>query len=268
MKNITRFLRLALTVLFIFSLSITMAGTITSIATGNWYSTTTWDCNCAPTAAHDVIIAAFHTVTLTDVASVKSVVINANGILALADGTDILTITIDFTISGTCSTAGTIFVGNDINNTGTLSGGANGTICVANISTNTGALTGTLDFCDATPPPNTPFIDNNSGPVGTSVTFCQTGLCSGSGIIETGLTFTIDVYPNPAQDYTIVKVESVLGESLTLVIYDILGREVRRVHGNSNEEIVIERNQLSDGLYFISVQDGDQVIGTSKLLLE
>ena len=82
------------------------------------------------------------------------------------------------------------------------------------------------------------------------------------------LLFSMDIYPNPAHDFAVVNIESALSQSLTLVVYDILGQEVNRVSGNSNEQIVIERNQLSNGLYFISVQHKDQIIGTAKLLLE
>jgi len=270
MKNITRFLCITLVSSFIFSLTISKAATITSISTGNWYAASTWDCACVPGATDDVIIEAFHTVTLSDVASVGSVVLNTSGTLALSDNTDVLTISGDFTINAAaaCSIGGTIIVGNNLTNAGTLSG-ASGAICIAMISTNTGAIVGTLDFCDATPPPNTPFIDNNTGTVNPGfVTYCTTGACTGTGIAEANIQFSMDVYPNPAHDYVTVKIEAPLSPAVTLVLHDMLGQEVSRVSGNSNERIVIERNQLPDGLYFISLYQKGQAIVSSKLLLE
>jgi hypothetical protein len=53
--------------------------TITSIATGNWSSPSTWDCSCVPTAASDVIIDTNHTVTV-DIAS-QAKTLNMKGTL-------------------------------------------------------------------------------------------------------------------------------------------------------------------------------------------
>jgi hypothetical protein len=52
---------------------------ITSIATGNWSSPTTWDCNCVPMATDNVVIDTPHTVTVDAASQVKS--INLKGIL-------------------------------------------------------------------------------------------------------------------------------------------------------------------------------------------
>ena len=52
---------------------------ITSIASGNWSSPTTWDCNCVPTATDNVVIDTPHTVTVDAASQAKS--INLKGIL-------------------------------------------------------------------------------------------------------------------------------------------------------------------------------------------
>jgi hypothetical protein len=52
---------------------------ITSVATGNWSSPTTWDCNCVPTATDNVVIDTPHTVTVDAASQAKS--INLKGIL-------------------------------------------------------------------------------------------------------------------------------------------------------------------------------------------
>jgi hypothetical protein len=53
--------------------------TITSIATGNWSSASTWNCNCIPTSASDVVINTGNTVTVNVTAQAKS--LNVKGIL-------------------------------------------------------------------------------------------------------------------------------------------------------------------------------------------
>ncbi|MEA5461236.1 endonuclease/exonuclease/phosphatase family protein [Arcicella sp. LKC2W] len=64
---------------FRFGLPPVAPATITSVSTGNWSSPSTWDCNCVPTAASDVIVDTAHTVTV-DVAS-QAKTLNLKGTL-------------------------------------------------------------------------------------------------------------------------------------------------------------------------------------------
>jgi len=48
--------------LFVASVSVTSAATVTSVTNGNWLNPTTWDCNCIPQITDNIIIA--HNVTL------------------------------------------------------------------------------------------------------------------------------------------------------------------------------------------------------------
>jgi hypothetical protein len=57
----------------------TTPATITSSTTGNWSSPSTWDCNCVPTSASDVIIKTGDTVTVNATSQAKS--LNVKGIL-------------------------------------------------------------------------------------------------------------------------------------------------------------------------------------------
>jgi hypothetical protein len=57
----------------------TTPATITSTTNGNWSSASTWDCNCIPTSASDVVINTGNTVTVNVTAQAKS--LNIKGIL-------------------------------------------------------------------------------------------------------------------------------------------------------------------------------------------
>ncbi len=107
------------------------AGTITSIANGNWNATGTWDCGCVPTAGDNVIIANGTTVTLDINGSCNSLTVGqgVNGQL----------------IIGNDATARTLTVVNDaiINSGGTIITGATAATHIMNIGgnlTNNGTL--------------------------------------------------------------------------------------------------------------------------------
>ena len=56
--------------------------------------------------------------------------------------------------------------------------------------------------------------------------------------------------------------------SLELVIFDMLGREVKRVKSNSNRSI-IEREDLKAGIYILKLtSDGDSIYHTQKLIVK
>ncbi|UPT68428.1 MAG: PKD domain-containing protein [Sphingobacteriales bacterium JAD_PAG50586_3] len=114
-------------------------GTITSIATGIWDATTTWDCGCIPGAGDAVIINTGHNVTLSGANAALSLQINSTGALTGAGSNSLtvsgaltnngtitgngnaITIAAGVTNGGTINTTGsTITVGTNITNNGTI----------------------------------------------------------------------------------------------------------------------------------------------------
>ncbi|MEI6596181.1 MAG: fibronectin type III domain-containing protein, partial [Bacteroidota bacterium] len=90
------------------------AGAITSVGTGNWNTTTTWNCNCIPTSGDIVTIANGHTVTLDANGFCASLIIGQgiSGQLTLGNNTTsrLLTIGGDLTVYS----GATIIVGSNI----------------------------------------------------------------------------------------------------------------------------------------------------------
>jgi hypothetical protein len=76
--------------LFGFLTTITKGATITAVASGNWYTNSTWSCNCQPSNADNVIIPFGRTVSITAGPVILTggpvITITINGILSLNAG--------------------------------------------------------------------------------------------------------------------------------------------------------------------------------------
>jgi len=78
---------------------------------------------------------------------------------------------------------------------------------------------------------------------------------------------SLSIFPNPFSSSTTIQVLKPL-QSATLVIYDILGKEVKRIEGLSGKEIIIQKNGMKSGMYFYLLRDKQGVIGNGKMVVE
>lgn len=97
-----------------------LAQTRTSVQSGDWTSTSTWDCTCVPGNTEDAVIASGHTVTLTGATTINNFTINSGGIFDYAG----FTLTVNGTVtpfisdqSGDWGTNGTWLNGTSPGNT-------------------------------------------------------------------------------------------------------------------------------------------------------
>ncbi|MBI4932158.1 MAG: T9SS type A sorting domain-containing protein [Bacteroidetes bacterium] len=106
---------------------------------------------------------------------------------------------------------------------------------------------------------------------------------TGSGGIETTLCFTngvndfqnskseINIFPNPFSTEATIEVSSfksqVPSSKLEFKLYDVFGREVRRLLFTDNR-LLITRGNLASGIYFYKFSDSTEVIGTGKIIIE
>jgi hypothetical protein len=74
---------------------------------------------------------------------------------------------------------------------------------------------------------------------------------------------TFDVYPNPVKDYTLVHFNLKGDESVELVIYNLVGKQVfesgLESYGPGNHSIKVEAAHLQTGIYFVNLRIGDQM---------
>lgn len=82
---------------------------------------------------------------------------------------------------------------------------------------------------------------------------------------------TVKVYPNPFNSSTNIVINSLLlkeGKKLSLSVYDLLGNEVNRIDNISTSLIILDRGQLSQGMYFYKLTSGSETLATGKLIVE
>lgn len=79
----------------------------------------------------------------------------------------------------------------------------------------------------------------------------------------------IKIYPNPFATTTTISIDNELLTSSTEIrMYDILGREVKRISKTKNKEVTITRDNLTSGLYFLKLITDDKIIDARKIIVE
>ena len=179
---------------------------ITSVQNGSWGDTATWSCACIPplgenvTIAHEVVIDGslnlthphIYVTAAGDLSTITPATYNLNadlqnsGHILLMGEITIQGYFTNYTTAefvGTVNNEGTVVNGTaalfrvegDLDNQYVIQGG--GSVCVSGLTANEGTLVG-VDFCDGSPTTTIPpIIDDNTGIVLETVTFCENGGC-------------------------------------------------------------------------------------------
>ena len=91
------------------------------------------------------------------------------------------------------------------------------------------------------------------------------------GIAEIGINSQfIRIFPNPFTSSTTLYINSpqlsgIRGVSFTL--YDVFGKRIKQIDHIKSQQIVIQRGNLSSGVYFFKISVKNKVIGSGKLLI-
>jgi len=75
------------------------------------------------------------------------------------------------------------------------------------------------------------------------------------------------IYPNPISDFATLSLSKPLFNA-SLLVYDMLGKEVMRMENLNGKGITIFRNGMSKGMYFFMVVDGNINVGKGKMIVE
>ena len=109
--------------------------------------------------------------------------------------------------------------------------------------------------------PNNP--DYDLGSLAGSV--CDT---LSSGVNELKFENIFDLFPNPATDHFTLSLTAPLNSGSLVLITDRLGKIIRRVNINSNStSFEINTADIMQGIYFVSIQNGQRTLGTQKIVI-
>jgi hypothetical protein len=94
-------------------------------------------------------------------------------------------------------------------------------------------------------------------------------LCTNVGIQTFDNSKTeILLYPNPFYSSATMKFENTGNENYTLTIYNTYGQIVRTIKNIVTNNIQIEKQNLTTGLYYFKLSKEEKIIGTGKLNIE
>ena len=135
-----------------------------------------------------------------------------------------------------------------------------GRFCVQNLSNNAGTMSGTFDFCDQ----SGGGVDLNTGTIAGTITTCQ--FPCNIGISELSKNLVLNIYPNPFSSFVTIQSNKTLVNA-SLIIYNGFGQAVKQINEFNGQQIMIQRGDLSSGLYFIRlIQDG-KLLASVKIII-
>jgi len=79
---------------------------------------------------------------------------------------------------------------------------------------------------------------------------------------------TVHVYPNPFHETAVIDLNGITIEpGLSLVFYDLLGKEVNRINEIGSKKITISKEDLGSGMYIYQVLSGSSSLGKGKIVI-
>ncbi|MBK9175680.1 MAG: hypothetical protein IPM46_04945 [Flavobacteriales bacterium] len=256
--------------------------TTTSVQDGDWGDPATWDCNCIPEVVNAVVVHQVRIATNTFLmqrvhvmpvgslvmdeffsVAIMDTVIN-DGLMDLKGDIDVdwaLLNNSTIHIEGVIHNDALLVMGgpdallttDNIGNYDTIEG--EGRICVAGFTENTGTIQGLIDFCDLTPTVSSPpYIDDNTGVVAGSVTFCAAVGCGPSAIDTPNALSGVRIWPVPAQDH--LELEVPVESSIELL--DASGRIVLARSIQNRGPVTLGIAHLPVGLYAAVIRAGEE----------
>jgi hypothetical protein len=78
----------------------------------------------------------------------------------------------------------------------------------------------------------------------------------------------VSVYPSPFSNLTTLRLEGYNPENAQLIVYDVFGKEVKKITQINTNAVLVERNNLPAGIYFYSLSENNKQLTSGKLLVQ
>lgn len=112
---------------------------------------------------------------------------------------------------------------------------------------------------------NAPIITNQTfHTIGENFVIIQ---LLGTDNIVSNDPISIQVYPNPFKEQTLINIEGQDYTTLNLKIYDLTGKLIQQQQGMGNQ-LILKRNQLQQGLYIYQLEGNGKLLNTGKLIVQ
>ena len=92
------------------------------------------------------------------------------------------------------------------------------------------------------------------------------GCYSFAGIKENSNSQNINLYPNPTNSYATLQLYK--NDNYTISINDVLGRTLRSYYNYTSNSLKIDKNDLAEGIYYVSAINSSGLKNTAKLVIE
>ena len=76
----------------------------------------------------------------------------------------------------------------------------------------------------------------------------------------------MNIFPNPFSEQTTLQIDSFL-HNATLSVDNCFGQTVKQIKNISGQTVILTRDNLPSGLYFIRLTENNNVLATSKLVI-
>ncbi len=138
---------------------------------------------------------------------------------------------------------------------------------------------GCNEYINSVVAPNPISFINTGGTVGTGITLNNltssintpptivNNLCFSTSISQIQkATSPMNIFPNPFSEQTTLQIDSFL-HNATLSVDNCFGQTVKQIKNISGQTVILTRDNLPSGLYFIRLTENNNVLATSKLVI-